>query len=135
MKNLKEYIIEKIIINKDIVIDDDKRITDINELKKIIPRNVSDICLKLTPGELDKHYNKMLEYKKKGSKPERLVNSIKDKKKLMIRWRMCIELKWKQAFVIFRDAIIDRGYFNINELNAFLIRAYDENEYLDWITL
>lgn len=66
------------------------------------------------PGEED--YQKMEEYQKKGSDPDRLVGSIKDKGKLVRRWLVSLQMEWAEASSAFSDAIRDRGVLSDEEM-------------------
>ena len=80
-----------------------------------------------TPQSQWTHYQKMEGYMKKGSKPERLVKSIKDKEKLIKRWQCGMDLGWKEAADTFKKEIIDRGYFTEEELMTHVTRLVKAN--------
>lgn len=67
------------------------------------------------------HIKKMEYYHNKGSKPERLVSSIKDKDKLIKRWLAAMDIDWKEAADIFKDEIVKRGYYNDEDLFLFVL--------------
>lgn len=70
------------------------------------------------------HYEKMSAYKDKGSKPKRLVNSIKDNSKLVMRWLVAIDIDWIDCALVFRDEIIDREILTAEELDAYVVKKY-----------
>jgi hypothetical protein len=66
----------------------------------------------------------MSAYKDKGSKPKRLVNSIKDNSKLVMRWLVAIHIDWIDCALVFRDEIIDREILTAEELDAYVVKEY-----------
>lgn len=50
-------------------------------------------------------FDKMRNYRAKGSDPERLVNSIKDHQKLIARWGVAIMIGWTEAAEVFEKKI------------------------------
>ena len=67
----------------------------------------------------------MENYKKKGSNPNRLAKSIKDKTKLINRWHVAININWVDCAVVFRDEIIKRGYATADELDVYVLNRYN----------
>ena len=115
MKNLKDIIVEKLKINKE---------TDFN------PKDADEKLYKDVYWRMEHPYwkddEKMKNYYDKGSKPERLVATIKDKNKLCRRFQSAFKLDWTNAIKVFGDAIVDRGYFTREEIDNFI--AYKELE-------
>lgn len=135
MKNLIDYIIEGLkITSKSKVNQKDKRA---ESLKNIDTYEISrSIRMSYrTPVQEESHYNKMEAYKSKGSNPKRLLNSIKDEHKLLMRWKVAISIDWIECAVAFRDEIVKRGYFTEDELDAWALQRYSKrsNPYVDKI--
>lgn len=103
MINLFNYIMEKLHLDKGTEIKD---FTGVKDIRISWPE--------------PKDYQKMRDYKAKGSKPERLVNSIKDRGKLERRFRVAIEMKWQDAITVFGDALVDRNYFSRDEVDKYI---------------
>lgn len=139
MKNLINYIIEGLKINSQSKVNQKDKKTE--SLKNIDTINVTrSIRMSYrTPAQEESHYNKMEAYKSKGSNPKRLLNSIKDEHKLLMRWKVAISIDWIECAVAFRDEIVKRGYFTEDELDAWALQKYDKyqkispNSYLDKI--
>ena len=136
MKSIKEIILEKLKLSK-------------NEIKEP-PRDLSNVDFSYinnmiyfkSPSEENSHYMKMEQYFNKKSNPQRLVNSIKDNRKLMIRWYICVSKGYSDYYPVFKDAIIERTNFDEDQLDAYILSRYkickgfrklEENfeEYLD----
>jgi len=121
MKNFKSFILEKLQkINS-------KNSPDISKKRKLDTSNIRNAYYKVipytttNPRNESMHYNKMHSYKDKGSKPERLINSIKTKEKLIMRWYVAIIIGWTDCALAFRDAIIDRGYLDADTLDLYIL--------------
>lgn len=119
MNNIKEYIQEKLIVNKNV------KQRESRDLSKVVYNNVSREIHFKSPVEEHTHYNKMEAYKKKGSNPQRLVNSIKNKQKLIIRWWVAVMEDWLDCALVFRDEIVKRGYATEDELDAYMLNQYN----------
>jgi len=120
MKSIFNYIQEKLIIKKGNYKEPRELPTsgvDTTEISKTISYQ--------TPAKDKAHYDKMEAYKKKGSDPKRLAKSIKDKTKLISRWRVAILIDWIDCAVVFRDEIINRGYATADELDVFILGKYN----------
>lgn len=123
MKNLKDIlenkfsknftILEKLKINKE---------TDFN-LKDADEKLYKNVYWRMDHPDW-KDNEKMKNYHDKGSKPERLVATIKDRDKLCRRFLSAFNLDWIHAIKVFGDAIVDRGYFTREEIDNFI--AYKE---------
>lgn len=134
MKNLNNYIIEKLHINKNV------KTVKVN----IKPAN-SELNARFDDAlhhnnrtgkyewDYAKHLNKMKGYMNKGSKPKVLVATIKDNRKLMNRWIAATQLEWDAAIEAFGQAIEDRGLFTLEEQHAYALGAYqyDNAPYLE----
>lgn len=118
MNNITYYIREKLIVNKNI------KQRELRDLSNVVYNNVSREIHFKTPSEEHTHYNKMEAYKKKGSNPQRLANSIKNKQKLIIRWWVAIIKDWLDCALVFRDEIVKRGYATKDELDAYILDVY-----------
>lgn len=105
MKDLKNILLEKLVINKD------------SETEVEPPKSVKRIYL---PAWDHRDHMKMTEYRQKGSDPKRLVNSIKDSGKLLRRLRWAKEKGWSACARVFGDAAIQRGYYTKEEIDAYL---------------
>ena len=125
MKNIKNFILEKLKINHASKVNDTSGLRDLSSTS--IPNALQNDMYTKTPGEESTHYNKMEAYKKKGSKPIRLLNSIKDRKKLVYRWYVAIVINWLECAKVFRQGIIDRGYYNEDELDAYVLKRYNSS--------
>ena len=67
----------------------------------------------------DKHIAKMKSYFNKHSDPERLINSIKDDKKLVARWIAAMLINWADAVCAFGNEIERRKLLNKAEIVAY----------------
>ena len=132
MKTINQYIIEKFKLNANNITKglSDKEIDAL--IEKYKGKNINgSLYLDLytqSPSETSKHLYKMQEYQKKGSKPERLVSSIKNKTKLIGRWNAAMDMGWEDAANVFKQAIIDRGYYTEEDLNQYIIKRMSSNE-------
>lgn len=120
MKQINNYITEKLIINKNTGSSNEKI-----KLDTISAEDYRKIYRIFADGldrhwGLDKHIRKMTEYMNKGSKPDRLIKSIKDISKLVCRWVAAIELDWTDAFDAFGKAIAERLNIDINVLHQYI---------------
>lgn len=123
MKSVFRYIQEKLVIKKD----------NYYKATRELPTSgvdVSEISMALAlqnPTKEKSHYDKMENYKKKGSDPKRLAKSIKDKIKLINRWHVAIVINWIDCAVVFRDEIVNRGIATEDELDVFILNRYNNN--------
>lgn len=128
MKNLLEYITEKMVFNSKNT-NNKLREIDLTSLSSthdnIILKYIKDFGI-LSPAKQESHYNKMKQYQDKGSSPKRLANSIKDKSKLIYRWYTAIQNGWIDCAAIFRDEIIDRNYCTENEIDGAILYEYNK---------
>lgn len=108
MKSLNIYINEKLVINKNSEIEKEQPKSSFSSRKIWLPY----------PDHRDDM--KMREYRKKGSNPDRLVASIKDKDKLLRRLRWAKENGWTSCARVFGNAAVTRGYYKQEEIDAYL---------------
>ena len=123
MKGISLYIIEKLHLTKDIeIVKDD---LDLIEKAKEVDSNklkLHVIGIFSWPDKQD--IQKMKEYKAKNSKPERLVNSIKNAEKLERRFIAAIDLKWEEAINVFGHALIDRNIVKEKDIIFYIAKTY-----------
>ena len=102
MKQLSIYINEKLHIDKSV------KTADLSNIKcpNIFPEN-SDI-------------RKMSDYHNKGSKPSRLVATIKDNEKLKRRFAVAVKMGWNEAIDEFGKALVDRNIYSQEEVDKFI---------------
>ena len=126
MINIGEYILEKLKISR----DSKMKIEDAPLLDKALDpeyvNKVSNARERYTYTE-PSDYTKMEAYYNKGSKPQRLVNSIKDASKLVHRWAVAIDMKWDEAINTFGQAIIDRNIWSEPEVVKYLAKRYKKD--------
>ena len=67
---------------------------------------------------------KIEKYFNKKSNPQRLVNSIKDDRKLLIRWFICILKRYSDYYPVFREAIVERNIASEDQLDAYILYKY-----------
>lgn len=122
MKQINNYIIEKLRINKDTKSFSDKDVHDFenvqlnwqtNALWKAYNSRESIACMK-----------KMQGYYNKNSKPLTLVHTIKDRIKLVQRFLCAVLLKWDTAILTFKDAIIERNIMKEEDIDAYFSQMY-----------
>ena len=78
-----------------------------------------------TPAQSEAHWKKMEYYFNKKSDPKRLANSIKDDKKLLIRWEIAVAIGWLECATVFRQTIVNRGYYTEDQLDNYIVRNYN----------
>lgn len=128
MYNLKDFIIEKLHVNKDMKPNKKKEYSD-EDIKDLlskytrndIPSGLKNDMFFKTPQSEWTNMEKMEGYYKKGSKPERLVATIKNREKMIKRWIAAMDLEWEEAADVFRDEIIKRGYYTEQDLFIFVL--------------
>lgn len=103
MKNFNEYLIEKLVIDSDVKVSDKPKV----KAPWIDASQRADI-------------DKMNYYHNKGSKPLRLVNSIKDDGKLKRRFGVAVRMKWNEAIREFGKALVSRGIFSQEQVDAYI---------------
>jgi hypothetical protein len=60
--------------------------------------------------------DKMIDYYNKKSKPERLVKSISDRRKLLARWAIAVMMGWHECADVFEAEIRNRRLLTTNSL-------------------
>jgi len=111
MKNISLYITEKLHIDKEV---------------KATKPDLSNVRAPFI-GPERKDFEKMRDYHAKGSKPERLVNSIKDNEKLARRFAVAVNMKWDAAIDEFGKALVDRGVYRQEEVDKYIEVHYAKN--------
>ena len=107
MKNLIKYISEKLVIDKEI------------KVEKPVEKDFSNVRdISFWPEGID--IQKMNDYHAKGSKPERLVNSIKDNEKLGRRFAVAVKMGWQEAIEKFGKALVDRKCYTQDEIDKYI---------------
>lgn len=61
--------------------------------------------------------DKMIDYYNKQSKPERLVKSISDPRKLIARWAVAIMMEWYECANVFESEIKNRRLLTTNKID------------------
>lgn len=61
--------------------------------------------------------DKMIDYYNKQSKPERLVKSISDQRKLIARWAVAIMMEWYECADVFENEIRTRRLLTTNKID------------------
>ena len=111
MENISDYIYEKLRITKDTINDIEPTLielaSDEEYVKKIDSKKKYYFEI---PGAED--VVKMKDYFNKGSKPSRLVNSIKNFTKMQRRFVCACKMKWEDAIEEFGNALIERYKMN-----------------------
>lgn len=120
MLNINQFILEKLHLNKDIQMTS-------SLISKAENVDATKAYKSMWVWPDNKDVMKMEAYKDKGSKPERLVATIKDNEKLERRFRVAVNLKWEDAVNTFGQALIDR---NIRTEEDVLI--YIKRNYIGW---
>ena len=131
MKNLKSILLEKLVINKNTKVKKELSEDEVDDLIKKYDHNIGlslyyDLKFKSQTAEMA-NKNKMKYYMDKGSKPERLVATIKNKEKLIKRWNAAMDLEWVDAANVFKEEIIKRGYYDNNELMSHIVSKVKRN--------
>lgn len=120
MINLSEFILEKFKITKDIdtsyytLIE---KAEDEEYVKTIKGRS-------LWPEDELKDREKMQAYHDKGSKPSRLISTIKDNDKLFRRFCAAVRMKWEDAINDFGQALIDRNIYKEEDIIKYIFNYY-----------
>ena len=122
MQTIVTFITEKLKIGSQSKVNTDEELRDLSNINK---KSLSELVYK-SPAEEDRDWNKAEEYFNKKSNPQRLVNSIKDRTKLIRRWFIYVALGWEEAAQIFREEIIKRGYYTEDELDSYILSKYNE---------
>lgn len=121
MKQIITFINEKLKIGSKSKVNTDSGLRDLSDVKF---KAFWEISFK-TPNMEHNEWNKVNEYFKKKSNPQRLVNSIKTRDKLVRRWWMFVSLGWEEAGQVFRSEIVKRGYYTEDELDKQILNRYE----------
>ena len=132
MKSLHDLVYEKLFnqpVDEKLVINKKSQVkTKVKIDPALIKSNkINNLMWDKSPGAAYKHRVKMEGYMRKGSKPARLVNDIKDNNKLVNRWFCAVELEWDEAIQEFGKAIENRGLATLNELHGYILYQYSRN--------
>ena len=122
MKQINNYIIEKLRINKDTKSFSDKDVHDFENAKLNWP--ASALWQAYNSRESAACMKKMQGYYNKKSKPLTLVHTIKDRIKLVQRFLCAVLLKWDAAIFTFKDAIIERDIMKEEDIDAYFCQMY-----------
>lgn len=122
MKQIISFINEKLKINSQSKVNTDSGLRDLSDIKT---KHFYELNYR-SPSEESRDWAKAEEYFKKKSKPERLVNSIKDRNKLVRRWIIYVVLGWEEAYQVFRNEIVNRGYYTEDELDKYILDRYNK---------
>ena len=122
MKQIINYLTEKLKIGSQSKVNTDK---DLRDLSDVEDGNFFELYYK-SPSEESRDWAKAEEYFNKKSKPERLVNSIKDRNKLVRRWFIYVMKGWEDAYQVFRGEIVKRGYYTEDELDKYILNRYNK---------
>ena len=111
MKKISLYINEKLHIAKEV---------------KTIKTDLSNVKAPFIYPD-SKAFEIMRDYHTRHSKPERLVNSIKDNEKLVRRFAVAVNMKWDEAIDEFGKALVDRGIYKQEEVDKYIEVHYAKN--------
>ena len=131
MKDIKTILLEKLVINKNTKVKKELSESEIDDLIQRYDHSIglslrNDLRFKTPAADLTNE-NKMKYYMDKGSKPERLVATIKNKEKLIKRWNAAMDLEWVDAANVFKEEIIKRGYYDNIELMSYIVSKVKRN--------
>ena len=121
MQSIITFITEKLKIGSQSKVNTDKGLRDLSDVKF---KAFWEISFK-TPSVEHNEWTKVQQYFDKKSNPTRLVNSIKDRAKLVRRWWMFVSLGWEEAGQVFRSEIVKRGYYTEDELDKQILDRYN----------
>ena len=121
MQTIVTFITEKLKIGSQSKVNTDKGLRDLSDVKF---KAFWEISFK-TPSMEHNEWNKVNQYFNKKSNPQRLVNSIKTRDKLVRRWWMFVSLGWEEAGQVFRSEIVKRGYYTEDELDKQILNRYE----------
>lgn len=120
MINIAQYILEKFKISKDV----DSSLKTLTE-KASDEEYVKSLNAKsLWPADDWKDRDKMKAYHDKGSKPSRLISTIKDNDKLFRRFCAAVRMKWEDAINDFGQALIDRNIYKEEDIIKYISQFY-----------
>lgn len=122
MQTIVTFITEKLKIGSQSKVNTEKGLRDLSDVED---GHFFELRYK-SPSEESRDWAKAEEYFNKKSKPERLVNSIKDRNKLVRRWFIYVMKGWEDAYQVFRSEIVKRGYYTENELDKHILNRYNK---------
>jgi hypothetical protein len=100
-----------------------------------IPSNVKSIFVQARPRDLANHVKKQEYYHNKGSNPRTLAATIKDSKKLILRWWAAVYMGWVPCYMVFRQVIENRGICTLDELDSLVYHKYEGDYGYSWYTV
>ena len=104
MLSISKYVFEKLKLNSKV---------------EFIEKPISTVrAPRIYPEGLD--VQKMSDYRRKGSKPERLIATIKNNDKLAKRFAVACGIGWNDAAYKFGDALVNRGIYTQEEVDAYI---------------
>jgi len=121
MQTIVTFITEKLKIGSKSKVNTDSGLRDLSDVKF---KAFWELSFK-TPSMEHNEWNKVNQYFNKKSNPQRLVNSIKTRDKLVRRWWMFVSLGWEEAGQVFRSEIVKRGYYTEDELDKQILNRYE----------
>ena len=121
MQTIVTFITEKLKIGSQSKVNTDNGLRDLSDVKF---KAFWEISFK-SPSVEHNEWTKVQQYFDKKSNPTRLVNSIKDRAKLVRRWWMFVSLGWEEAGQVFRSEIVKRGYYTEDELDKQILNRYE----------
>lgn len=104
---------------------DNKRKSQLEEIETEVAKKKAEFAAAIEAADTtqysvsEKDLAKMNAYKDKGSNPTRLVKSIKDNKKLIVRWLAALVLNWDEAAAEFAGEIESRRALTKAEIVAY----------------
>ena len=126
MKTFNKYLLEKLILNKNI-----KKSEGISSIDPKIQNKIENLMWEKSPGASYTHVDKMNGYKSKGSDPKRLVSKITNKTKLINRWWVAVTMQWNEAIKEFGNAIENKTDITLENLHQFVIKKLKNNSHKD----
>lgn len=116
MKNLKDTILEKLVITKDTKEKHTtKSVADID-----IPWKVTAWFNVYSPKQQNAVMDKMVRYKQKNTNQVKISNIVAKPSELAQRWYCAVLLEWDEAIQIYGEQIETRGHTTIDILSAYL---------------
>ena len=128
MKNLKDILIEKLNI-KDIDLSKSPKLIPYEDYENTVRSKFYELKFSKTPSIEYQDKQKMEQYRKKGSNPTRLVNSIKDNNKLVRRWLAAVFMEWDDAIKVFGNEIdkrLSEKGITLNFLHSYIVWCHKQ---------
>lgn len=123
MKEINKFIIERLKLDRSSKVNP-KRVLDEAKLKDSVYKIDSYRRYEHMSDE-NRDWSKMEGYRKKGSKPQTLANSIKTEKKLLRRWLIAVFMDWEECYDVFRKKLIETFNWDENELDYYILNKYN----------